>query len=406
MKALIVEKNHHGHYLWWVACLVRGLRGVADRIVVALPPGAETTQQFAIYLAPLQDQFTLATLDWSESLQPIRRNSGRVADMIISALHRSRADALFMPTADEFIDAINLASLQGRRIGSACAHSEALIMGRPSAYGVQETRVPLWILNAGMRLAPWTRVLTTCPIIADWLRTSCGPRIAERTVLAPDPIETFDPIAKAEARRRLALPTDGRIVGMLGLIGRPKGLDLLLAAFRRTELGARDKLLLAGPCSEEARSMFDAVRTTPGMAGRILTMDRFLTHQELHTCASACDVIAVPYRYHTQPSGIAIRSLAAGRPIIAGDRGWYARMVPAFAMGTTCDIYDDETFAAALSDALESSADFEPSPRARRLLAFQSPENLANTWRAGLAERLGLSASHPKPIEWSWVLDA
>lgn len=79
--------------------------------------------------------------------------------------------------------------------------------------------------------------------------------------LAVNPVELFD-IDRVEARRRLGLKIEGRIVSLSGMIDSRKGADLLTHAFiQALEQGLDDiTLLLAGPHREDIRSRCSSLK--------------------------------------------------------------------------------------------------------------------------------------------------
>jgi glycosyltransferase involved in cell wall biosynthesis len=222
--------------------------------------------------------------------------------------------------------------------------------------------------------------------------------------MAPDPIDRFPPLSRVEARASAGLPPGGRLIASLGMQSARKGIDLLLEAFGRSPLAEEDRLLLAGPGA--ARSLRVAQeRLSERSRSRVLVVDRFLSHEELHRYASAADVIVTLYRDASLPSGIAIRALAAERPLLAADRGWFAPMVRAFELGSTCAIDDPERVGASIVAALDASSRYRPSEAARRLLAFQSPRQHVLSWRAAVAGR-ELDSHDGEALSWEWVLSA
>jgi glycosyltransferase involved in cell wall biosynthesis len=407
MRALIVEQHYAGgHYLFYVSAVVRALDGVASEILVALPPGARDAPQYKLHLAPLEGKFKLVEMSADRPGNPAKMIwalSGMLRDLI----RTHRPDALYLPTGDGFVDAVNLARLLGRSVVGSLAHSEVLLMRRPAAYGVPDPRLPALLSRLSIRIGGWSRVLTICPFTARWLQTCCGRGVAAAAVHAPDPIESPPPIDRRAARRAAGLPEDGRIVAALGMNDMRKGVDLLLRAFQKDRgLQPNDRLLIAGPMPPDVRAVYDEViASSNSLAERITVVDRYISHDQLHLYASASDLVAACYRSVTQPSGIAIRALAAHRPVIANNRGWFGYMVPKFQMGAVCDVENIDTFAEALAPALDNAHIFTPSAAALRLLEYQKPENFILTWREGLARKMG-APMPAEPLRWEWVTAA
>jgi hypothetical protein len=404
MRVLILEQRYEGgHYLNWVKLVVMSVLDLADEIVVAVPAVAKETIQYELSLAPIQDCFRFYDLPRD---RPANRFTmiTRLAQLASQAIAEVRPNALYLPTGDGGVDAINLARLLGQNVLRGLDHSEALLMRRPAAYGIADQRVPSWVSNLSVRLGQWSRVLAIDPIVYAWLKNDCGTNVAARAVLAPDPVDSLGPINRHEARRLMGLPEEGRIIGSLGLQEARKGIDLLLHAFLNAKLERTDRLLLAGRIASEVRSALKMVKQTINDPARILVIDRYLSDQELHRCACASDLIAVPTRAVAQPSSIAIRSIPASRPVITNNRGWFAYMVPKFQLGVMCDVENIENFAALLPDALERAPNYRVSKAAKRLIEYQRPENFIAMWRSGLADKMGRGGGDVRT--WDWVLEA
>ena len=404
MRVLILEQRYEGgHYLNWVKFVVMSLVDLASEIVVGIPAAAKDSLQYKFALAPIQDRFRLYDLPPdrpANRLKMIRR----LAKITSQAIEDVRPDALYLPTGDGSVDAINLARLLGQNVLRNLEHSEVLLMRRHAAYGIQDQRIPAWVGDLSVRIGQWSRVLAIDPIVYAWLKNNCGTKIAARAVLAPDPVDLLAPIDRVEARRLSGLPPAGRIISSLGLQEARKGVDLLLQAFLKANLQTTDYLLLAGPIAPEVRSVLKTTRESISDPSRIHVVDRYLSAQELHQFACASDLIAVPTRAVAQPSTIAIRSIPAQRPVITNNKGWFAYMVPKFQLGRMCDVENTEEFAALLPDTLDRAGNYQVSTAAKRLIEYQRPENFIATWRSGLAEKMGRRGGATRT--WDWVLEA
>jgi hypothetical protein len=404
MRVLILEQRYDGgHYLNWVKLVVMSLVDLASEIVVGVPAAAKDSAQYNIALAPIQERFRLYDLPPDRPANRLKIIT-RLAKITSQAIDDVRPEALYLPTGDGGVDAINLARLLGQNVLRKLEHSEVLLMRRPAAYGISDERVPAWVANLSVRVGQWSRVLAIDPVVYRWLKNDCGAKIAARAVLAPDPVDSLALIDRDEARRLSGLPQAGRIISSLGLQETRKGVDLLLQAFLKADLQKTDYLLLAGPIAPEVQLALKTAGESISDPSRIHVVDRYLSAQELHQFACASDLIAVPTRAVAQPSTIAIRSIPAQRPVITNNKGWFAYMVPKFQLGLMCDVENIEEFAALLPDALVRARNYQVSTAAKRLIEYQRPENFIAIWRSGLAEKMGRNGGAIRT--WDWVLEA
>jgi hypothetical protein len=58
--------------------------------------------------------------------------------------------------------------------------------------------------------------------------------------------------------------------------------------------------------------------------GRLIVLDRYLSHEEINACCAAGNLIATPYRPHPHPSAIVLYAASAGKMVLAVNNGWFA----------------------------------------------------------------------------------
>ncbi len=131
-----------------------------------------------------------------------------------------------------------------------------------------------------------------------------------------------DTLTRPEARARLGLPPDARVLLWLGQIRPYKNLPHLIATFRR--LPDPDlRLVIAGKPAipELARQVADAAAGD----ARVRTHLDFVPAGEVQVYMRAADLVVLPYR-EVLNSGSAILALSFARPILVPDRGALAEL--------------------------------------------------------------------------------
>lgn len=156
-------------------------------------------------------------------------------------------------------------------------------------------------------------------------------------------------ISRTEARNRLKLPLDARVLLFVGAVRPYKGLEDLLAAFRRLgQPGLR--LIVAGRPRrpESAVSIAAAATADPRVS---LHMD-FVPADQLQVMLNAADVVVLPFR-DILTSGSMILAMSFGRAIVAPSMGCLPDILPPGG-GVLYDPDDPEALERALRTALDS----------------------------------------------------
>jgi glycosyltransferase involved in cell wall biosynthesis len=154
---------------------------------------------------------------------------------------------------------------------------------------------------------------------------------------------------RAQARDRLGIPHDARLLLFIGAVRPYKGLEDLLAAFRRLEhLGLR--LIVAGrPRRPEAAAPLAAAAAADPRVS--LRLD-FVPGNQLQVLLNASDAVVLPFR-DILTSGSMILAMSFGKAIVAPSMGCLPNTLPEGG-GILYDPDDPEALERALRSALDS----------------------------------------------------
>jgi glycosyltransferase involved in cell wall biosynthesis len=265
---------------------------------------------------------------------------------------------------------------------------EAGVVGRMLAHGVLDNRLPpLWetrpedFPRAGEvldRARPYGLIVHSRYVAERARAAGFGGRIWR----VPHPAWRPPDVAPA--------PIAGDpLIGCLGHLNASKRIPQLLEAFvrvRRRRPGAR--LLLVG--DPAARFDLDAWVDRFGLAGDpALVRERYVDERRLWSLLAACDV-CVSLRAPTmgETSGIAVRALSLGRPLVVTDIGWFAELPD----DVVVKVPLGENEVDALVDALER-ADAAIGARGSAYAAREHDvERVAEAYAAALEEAAGGTA--------------
>ncbi|NUO79389.1 glycosyltransferase [candidate division KSB1 bacterium] len=144
-------------------------------------------------------------------------------------------------------------------------------------------------------------------------------------VLKPHPIYDHfgSAISSAEARAKLGLPRDKRIVLFFGFIRDYKGLDTLIRA--AAHLSEEYCVVIAGEMYGDF-AKYEALLDEANVRSRCKLFIRYIDDAEVPAFFSAAEVCVLPYKSATQ-SGIVQIAFNFDLPVIATDVGGLAEMV-------------------------------------------------------------------------------
>jgi glycosyltransferase involved in cell wall biosynthesis len=139
--------------------------------------------------------------------------------------------------------------------------------------------------------------------------------------------------------------------------------------------------------------------------GRLVVLDRFLSEEELLQGYGALDLVCATYRDFPGVASLMLKGLAWGRPILTRNFGWSGALVKRFEAGWVADLFEVNSLAKALTEALDGSSAYVESKATKRLLDFHDPENFTDTMLDQIRRRVG---KPPTTVtrSWDWVLEA
>ena len=143
-------------------------------------------------------------------------------------------------------------------------------------------------------------------------------------------------VAKKEARQKLGIPENEKVILFFGFIRNYKGLDILFEAMndpRIRESGI--KLLVAGEFYEK-REGYDELIEKLDIDSQLILRTDFIADSEVRYYLSAADFVIQPYRNATQ-SGVTPLAYHFEKPMLVTNVGGLADMVPAGKVGVVTE---------------------------------------------------------------------
>jgi glycosyltransferase involved in cell wall biosynthesis len=395
MHILALEYEYSGHHLEHLSYLLPELSAISSAVTVAVTRKGARSPPFQEYIRPYEG--TIRIDDRMTNFVPQRvgvprpiRAFRQVCDVIDAV----QPDHVLMPSADSatfgsVVSALKLGPSRDIPI-DVCLHAGPGGM-RDQGIG-QRLRSRLSLSTC--KLAPWRRVSFLNPYVFETVLAR-SPALAGRVGTIPSPVPASRRLTTQASRSRLGLPETGRLLCATGGLSLPwKGVDRLLAAFRELRRRKDDRLLLAGSCGPSLRHLLASRYRDLIESENILVIDRFLSDEEIDAVCTAADAICAPYPGFTRVSGVLLRAVAAGKPVLSTVTGWSGNIVRDFGVGWSCDATNERELSSTLQTVLDECVDYVESRQARELLRYHSIPNFVAHWLSPLGAK-------DEPFTWN-----
>jgi glycosyltransferase involved in cell wall biosynthesis len=143
-------------------------------------------------------------------------------------------------------------------------------------------------------------------------------------------------VSKEEARRKLALPAEKKIILFFGFIRKYKGLDILLDAMKIIRQQSPGVLLLvAGEFYEDEKSYRAQIEKNE-IEDVLIMRTEFIADSDVKYYLCAADAVVQPYRNATQ-SGVTPLAYHFEKPMIVTNVGSLPSLVPHNVVGLVCE---------------------------------------------------------------------
>ncbi|MFL5810568.1 MAG: glycosyltransferase [Flavisolibacter sp.] len=145
-----------------------------------------------------------------------------------------------------------------------------------------------------------------------------------------------DGVSKQEARKKLGLDTDQKMILFFGFIRQYKGLDLLLNAMADERIRKENiKLLVAGEFYEDARPYLDLIKERH-LEEQLILRTNFIPDSDVRFYLCSGDCVVQPYKNATQ-SGVTPLAYHFEKPMIVTNVGGLPSLVPHERSGLVCE---------------------------------------------------------------------
>lgn len=160
----------------------------------------------------------------------------------------------------------------------------------------------------------------------------------QNKVYSPHPMyETYGTaVSMEEARKKLGINPEDKLVLFFGLIRHYKGLDILMEAMSHPEIKNQNiKLLVAGEFYEDKQPYLHLIQQL-GLQNQVILHDTFIPNEDVRYYFCASNLVAQTYRHATN-SGVTMVGYFYEKPMLVTNVGGLAEIVPNETCGYVTD---------------------------------------------------------------------
>lgn len=161
-------------------------------------------------------------------------------------------------------------------------------------------------------------------------------------------------LSMKEARKKLSLPADRKILLFFGSIRPNKGLDVLLKSMQEVVRYNPEVLLLIAGALPRGMSfqLYTDIIENLNLSKNVKTSIEFIPEEDVDSYFSASDLIVLPYINFESQSGVLLRAYAHKKPVAASGIGAMQHSVCSDKIGEVAQPGDEKSLASAINKVL------------------------------------------------------
>lgn len=224
--------------------------------------------------------------------------------------------------------------LGGRKIQPVVGTMTCMYSMKSSLKGMPfYTRIRSMLNRHALRLLPrLSHISCDCVYSAEQAGIPEGPTLH----IVPEGLRSREQTvtSQQDARNKLGIPLDRRMLMLFGVASPAKGADLLLQALE-TVPPSFDLYIVGKTGDQYLKTWGNTERlNTLGWQGRLHIVSRFVTDEERDAYFAACDAVVMPYRYGFPCiSGVLTQAIEHGKAALVSDQFEIGRVVRTYNLG-------------------------------------------------------------------------
>ena len=344
MHILVIESQLSGHHGEYLVNLLAIFASKAEKVTVALPRSLESTDAIKYWIKDLPDN--VGTIFYAAAgFRSSSRKAGK--DVHRELLHYrdyktiyrktsidESIDYVFLPYLDDCANAIGL-------LGSPFSNTlwSGICMRQAFHYRKYNLRGPLGgflkikelLFRRLLSSATLENLFSIDQLLVRYLEGD-HPKIE----YLADPALQPKVMTKREARAKLGLALDRRVILVYGALSRRKGLDILVEATLSISPNKRPLIIIAGLLDLDVReSLSLSLVDHSSVSNDVRIFDELVSEEFEAVLFGATDCVWLGYRDHFRMSGVLVKAgLYQRAPLVSkeGILAWYANKGVAHAL--------------------------------------------------------------------------
>lgn len=165
----------------------------------------------------------------------------------------------------------------------------------------------------------------------------------------------------ADARNKLGLPLDKKILLFFGSIRPNKGLDVLLKSLQDVVRQNSDVLLVIAGAMPRGMSFqpYSDIIKELNLSENVKTFIKFIPDEDIDYFLGACDIVVLPYVQFEAQSGVLLRAFTHKKPVVVSDIGAMGEIVRSEKVGIAVPPGSEESLTYAINNILKNPRDYE-----------------------------------------------
>lgn len=375
MKVLIFEQFSGGHYTNYCRHLIEKFsnENEVESIIIATTEKHLEEKDLKNYLTIYNEKVSVVKLANNVGASGTMKDRFNIFKNLSKVIKENKVDVVISTTADFVSTYSAIFSLIGYNPLKNVKSIGIFHYGYGKDKSDKKDFIKKIVYQLTYFMSKWKYKMFVNPIVYENI-------IKQKNMyLISDPVKVNKVYNKNEAREKLGLEINDRLIGYIGNIDRRKAvLEFLEAFFSIRDLDKKDKVLLMGKLDSEYKEFIIKKYKDEIENNRIIIIDRHLSFDEIEIGLGACDVVSVLYYDAPGLSANMLYAVCSGKRVIANSFGYTGMMINKFKIGSECTPSNIETIREAIVKEINCEYGVGEKNKIKKITEYYDVVNFQN----------------------------